>query len=214
MLKVLDHPVLAQALGRLRDERTPAAEFRATVAELSIFLAYEAARELPTVAAEIRTPVGPASAVHFTTVPILAPVLRAGLALVSGFQRVFPDAATTHIGLYRDPQSLEAVPYYANISALQSGRPVFLLDPMLATGHSAAAAIEILRKAGASAVTFVALIAAKPGVEFLQRRFPDVGIITAALDERLNEHGYIVPGLGDAGDRLFGTTSSVPSVTR
>lgn len=211
---VVEHPVVADRLARVRDVATPTARFRQLVEEIGIYLAYEATRELAVVPREVRTPLGPADAVRLAQAPVAAPILRAGLGLLPGFLAVAADAEVAHLGFYRDPATLAAVPYYANTPDSLAGRAVFVLDPMLATGHSAAAAFDLLATRGARKVTLVCVIAAPEGIASLRAAHRDVRIVTAAIDPRLNDHGYIVPGLGDAGDRMFGSASSLPLAAR
>jgi len=211
---VVDHPVVADRLARVRDRDTPVAQFRHLVEEVGAILAYEATRRLPTNAVEVRTPVGPARARRLARRPVVAPILRAGLGLLPGFLEVIDDAEVAHLGFYRDPATLAAIPYYANLPDELAERDVFVLDPMLATGHSGSAALALLATRGARNVTFVCLIAAPEGIATLTAAHPDVRVVTAAVDDRLNDHGYIVPGLGDAGDRMFGSASSLPLAAR
>jgi uracil phosphoribosyltransferase len=211
---VVDHPAVQDRLARLRDAATPTAVFRRLVEELGELLAYEATRSLPMSEIEIQTPVSLARVKRIATRPVVAPILRAGLGLLPGFMHVVDDAVVAHLGFYRDPATLQAIPYYANLPEDLAARDVFVLDPMLATGNSGSAALTMLAERGAATPIFVCIIAAPEGVETLAREHPGVQIITAAIDERLNDHGYIVPGLGDAGDRMFGSTSSVPSQSR
>jgi uracil phosphoribosyltransferase len=213
-VSVVVHPAVAHRLALIRDSTTPAALFRRSVEEAGGFLAYEATSLLRTNEAEVQTPVGLARVARLASRPVVAPILRAGLGLLPGFLSVIDDAVVAHLGFYRDPRTLAAVPYYANVPDDLSQRDVFVLDPMLATGHSGSAALRALASRGASAMTFVCLIAAPEGIAELRKSHPSVRIVTAAIDERLNEHGYIVPGLGDAGDRMFGSTSSVPVALR
>ncbi len=207
---VVDHPAVADRVARLRDRDAPVPLFRRLVEEIGLFLAYEATRTLPTVAGSVRTPLEAAPALRIARRPIVAPILRAGLGLLPGFLNCIDDAEVAHLGFYRDPATLAAVPYYANMPLDLADREVFVLDPMLATGHSGSAALALLATRGARAVTFVCLIAAPEGIATLTREHPGARIVTAAIDERLNDHGYIVPGLGDAGDRMFGSASSLP----
>jgi uracil phosphoribosyltransferase len=207
---VVEHPAVADRLGRLRDRDAPVAVFRRLVEEIGIFLAYEATRALETSAAGVTTPLAAAPARRIARRPVVAPILRAGLGLLPGFLQCVDDVEVAHVGLYRDPATLEAVPYYANMPVTLAGRDVFVLDPMLATGHSGASALALLAARGARAVTFVCVIAAPEGIATIVRAHPDLRIVTASIDERLNDHGYIVPGLGDAGDRMFGSATSVP----
>jgi uracil phosphoribosyltransferase len=180
------------------------------VEEIGLFLAYEATRSLETTAGTVQTPLEPAPARRITRRPVVSPILRAGLGLLPGFLDCIDDAEIAHLGFYRDPKTLEAVPYYANMPRQLGERDVFVLDPMLATGHSGAAAVALLATRGARAVTFVCLIAAPEGIATITAAHPDLRIVTAAIDERLNDHGYIMPGLGDAGDRMFGSATSLP----
>ena len=213
-LLVVDHPAVADRLARLRDRDTPTPVFRKLIEELGTFLAYEATRDLPLREERVMTPIMETAAHRIATRPVVAPILRAGLGLLPGFLNVIDDAVVAHLGFYRDPKTLQPVPYYANVPADLSTRNVFVLDPMLATGNSGAAAIDALATRGATELTFISLIAAPEGVRTIHAAHPDVRIVTGALDERLNDHGYIVPGLGDAGDRMFGSTSSVPVAVR
>ena len=210
---IVEHPAVQDRLARLRDATTPTPVFRRLVEEAGQFLAYEATRSLPMTEIELQTPVALAKVQRIATRPVVAPILRAGLGLLPGFLAVVDDAVVAHLGFYRDPKTLAAVPYYANLPDDLAERDVFVLDPMLATGNSGSAALSTLAERGANAPTFVCIIAAPEGVAKLSRAHPGVRIVTAALDERLNDHGYIVPGLGDAGDRMFGSTSSVPVST-
>lgn len=211
---VVEHPAVADRLARLRDATTPTPVFRKLVEELGGFLAYEATRHLAQSDIETQTPVGLARVKRIAARPVVAPILRAGLGLLPGFLDVIDDAVVAHLGFYRDPETLAAVPYYANVPDDLADRDVFVLDPMLATGHSGSAALAMLAERAAHTPVFVCIIAAPEGVATLSRAHPGVRIVTAAIDERLNEHGYIVPGLGDAGDRMFGSTSSVPVSAR
>jgi len=207
---VVAHPAVADRLARARDAATTVATFRRLLEELGLFLAYEATRELAQRDERTQTPVGPASVSRLASVPVVAPILRAGLGLLPGFLAVVADVTVAHLGFFRDPKTLAAVPYYANLPDDLSGRDVFLLDPMLATGHSAAAACEVLAARGSPEPALLCLIAAPAGIAHLQATHPGARIVTCAIDERLDAHGYIVPGLGDAGDRMFGSASSVP----
>jgi len=188
--------------------------FRSLIEELGVFLAYEATRSLPLRDERITTPLIETNARRIATRPVVAPVLRAGLGLLPGFLNVIDDAVVAHLGFYRDPDSLQAVPYYANVPPELADRHVFVLDPMLATGNSGVAALDALVERGARALTFVCVIAAPEGVKRIHSAHPSVTIVTAALDAGLNDHGYIVPGLGDAGDRMFGSLTSVPAAVR
>ncbi len=211
---IVDHPAVQDRLARLRDSTTATPVFRRLVEELGQLLAYEATRELPMTEIELQTPVALAKVHRIAARPVVAPILRAGLGLLPGFLAVVDDAVVAHLGFYRDPKTLAAIPYYANLPDDLEARDVFVLDPMLATGHSGSAALTTLAQRGAKTPVFVCIIAAPEGIATLTSEHPGVRIVTAAVDERLNDHGYIVPGLGDAGDRMFGSTSSVPVSAR
>jgi uracil phosphoribosyltransferase len=213
-LLIVDHPAVADRLARLRDRETPTPVFRALIEELGVFLAYEATRNLPLRDERVITPLIETTGSRVATRPVVAPVLRAGLGLLPGFLNVIDDAVVAHLGFYRDPLSLQPVPYYANVPPDLKDRHVFVLDPMLATGNSGVAAIDALVDRGARDVTFVCIIAAPEGVARVHDRHANVPIVTAALDAGLNDHAYILPGLGDAGDRMFGSLTSVPVAVR
>lgn len=209
-LRVVRHPAIVDRLARIRDVATRAPVFRRLVEELGAFLAYEATADLALRAEPLVTPVAATRGQRIADRPVVAPILRAGLGLLPGFLSVIDDATVAHLGFFRDPRTLAAVPYYANLPESLAGRRVFALDPMLATGNSAAAAIEVLAERGATEVTLLCLIAAPEGLRHLFAARPGTRVVACAVDERLDEHGYIVPGLGDAGDRMFGSASSVP----
>ncbi len=213
-LFVVDHPAIADRLARLRDRTAATPVFRTLVEELGLFLAYEATRGLKLRDATVETPLGPSTAQRIATRPVVAPILRAGLGLLPGFLSVIDDAVVAHLGFYRDPNTLVAVPYYANLPDELAERDVFVVDPMLATGHSGSAAVAMLESRGARNIAFVCIIAAPEGVKTLLAAHPTIRIVAGALDTHLNDRGYIVPGLGDAGDRMFGSTSSVPVSVR
>ncbi len=213
-VSVVGHPAVQDRLARLRDKATPTPVFRALVEELGLFLAYEATRGLALYASTVETPVAVANVQRIAPRPVVAPILRAGLGLLPGFLDVIDDASVAHLGLYRDPETLAAIPYYANLPDDLAERDVFVVDPMLATGHSGTAALTMLAGRGARNMTFVCIIAAPAGIATVLAAHPSVRIVTGAVDERLNDHGYIVPGLGDAGDRMFGSSSSVPVSAR
>ena len=203
---VLDHPLIQHKVAILRKQQTGAKEFREIVSEIAMLMCYEATRDLPLQKARVDTPLGRAQ------VQVLAgrklavvPILRAGLGMVDGILDLIPAAKVGHIGLYRDPETLRPVEYYCKLPADVEQREVLLLDPMLATGGSASAAIGFLKERGAKSIRLLHIIAAPEGVVRIRQDHPEVPIYCAALDEGLNEHGYIVPGLGDAGDRIFGT---------
>ena len=203
---VLDHPLLQHKLSILRDENTGVKDFRQVVSEIATLMCYEATRDLPLEEVEIKTPVATG---RFKTIAgkklAIVPVLRAGLGMVDGILTLIPSAKVGHIGLYRDPETLEPVEYYCKLPNDINEREVFVLDPMLATGGSACDAIGQIKKRGAKHIKFIGLVAAPQGLKALHEAHPDVDIYVGALDEKLNDNGYIVPGLGDAGDRIFGT---------
>jgi uracil phosphoribosyltransferase len=205
-LTVVDHPLVQHKLTLMRKKETPTSEFRQLLREISHLLAYEVTRELPMTTRSIETPMNEMDA------PVLAgrklalvSILRAGNGLLDGMLDLIPSARVGFVGLYRDEETLEPVQYYFKVPAEMDKRLVIAVDPMLATGNSSAAAIDLLKKSGATNIRFLCLLAAPEGVARMKEAHPDVPIVTAALDERLNEKGYIVPGLGDAGDRMFGT---------
>ena len=206
MVHIFDHPLIQHKLAILRDERTGVKEFREIVSEIATLMCYEATRDLPTEEVTIKTPVATGT---FRTLAgkklAIVPVLRAGLGMVDGILTLIPSAKVGHIGLYRDPDTLEPVEYYCKMPTDISERDVIILDPMLATGGSASAAIQFIKNYDVKHIKLMNIIAAPEGVERVRKDHPDVEIYCAALDEKLNEHGYIVPGLGDAGDRIFGT---------
>jgi uracil phosphoribosyltransferase len=205
-LRVVDHPLIAHKLSLLRSKGTPSAQFRALMREVALLLGHEVLRDLPTELRDIETPVGPTRAPFLAGKKlVLVPILRAGNGLLDGMLELVPSARVGHIGVYRDPDTLAAVEYYCKVPVGIGERLIVVVDPMLATGHSAVAAISRLKARGARDIRLMCLLAAPEGVSELAGAHPDVRIFTAALDERLNEHGYIVPGLGDAGDRLYGT---------
>ena len=190
----------------LRDISTGTKQFKELVSELAVLLAYEATRDLPLEDVDVQTPVDVAHCKMLAGKKMaIVPILRAGLGMVEGVQTLVPSAKVGHIGLYRDPDTLQPVEYYCKLPADIEERDVFVVDPMLATGGSAADAIKLIKEKGAKRIKFLGLIAAPEGIEKLRTAHPDVDIYVAALDSHLNDHGYIVPGLGDAGDRIFGT---------
>ena len=198
-LTVFDHPVISHKLGYLRDKNTGGKDFRALINEISMLMAYEVTRDLKTDEVEIETPLQKTKVKRLSGKKLgVVPILRAGLGMV-------PAAKVGHIGLYRDPETLQPVEYYCKLPVDAEERDFLVLDPMLATGGSASDAIKLLKQKGCKNIKLVCIIAAPEGVEAVQKNHPDVDIFVAALDERLNEHSYIIPGLGDAGDRLFGT---------
>lgn len=203
---VIDHPLVQHKLTLMRQRDTSTASFRQLLREVAMLLCYEATRDLEVVLTEIDTPLQPMQAPMLAGKKLVfASILRAGEGLLGGMLDLVPAARVAHVGLYRDPNTLSAVEYYFKAPDDMANRRVIVLDPMLATANSAIAAIDRLKEAGATDMKFVCLLAAPEGVENLSGHHPDVPIVAAAVDERLNEHGYIVPGLGDAGDRMFGT---------
>lgn len=205
-LTVVSHPLVQHKMSLLRDVGTPTREFRQLVGEIATLLAYEATRGLATEPVSVRTPLEEMTGARIPRDRIvLVPILRAGLGMVDAVSALFPNAGVGHIGLYRDEGTLEPVSYYFKIPPLGPERVYLVLDPMLATGGSAAAAIAKLKESGAREVRLISLVAAPAGVERMRRDHPDVPVFAAALDRELNAHGYILPGLGDAGDRLYGT---------
>ena len=205
-LAVSAHPLVQEKVTRLRDERTPPPAFRQLVHEIALLVLYEATADLPLAETEVRTPLAPYAGVRLKETVGLVPVLRAGIGMVEAALQLIPEAQVWHIGLFRDERTLRPIEYYNKLPSAVTAQVCLVLDPMLATGGSAVATIDILKKWGATRVKYVGLIAAPEGVAALTAAHPDVPIHVAHLDERLNEKGYIVPGLGDAGDRQFGTS--------
>lgn len=204
-LTIIRHPLVQRDVTLLRDKRTPSNQFRAILRRASTMMAYEVSRELPLKKIGVKTPLATTTGGVLAQSVVLVPILRAGLGLVGGFVEVLPDARVGHIGLYRDEQSLKPVDYYFKVPRSVRKAMVFLLDPMLATGGSSSAALTYLKKRGAKTIVFVTLVASPEGVRLIQKDHPDVKMFTCALDKKLNKRGYIIPGLGDAGDRIFGT---------
>ncbi|MEG0261073.1 MAG: uracil phosphoribosyltransferase [Lysinibacillus sp.] len=203
---VFDHPLIQHKLTYIRDKKTGTKEFRELVDEVATLMAFEITRDLPIEDIEIETPVTTTTAKILSGKKLgIVPILRAGIGMVDGILKLIPAAKVGHIGLYRDPATLKPIEYYVKLPADVEERDFILVDPMLATGGSAIEAINSLKKRGAKNIKFMCLIAAPEGVKVIQDEHPDVDIYIAALDEKLDDHGYIVPGLGDAGDRLFGT---------
>ncbi len=203
---VLDHPLLQHKLCILRDENTGVKDFREVVSEIATLMCYEATRDLPLADVTIKTPVATGTFKQLAGKKLaIVPVLRAGLGMVDGILTLIPSAKVGHIGLYRDPDTLEPVEYYCKMPTDISEREVIILDPMLATGGSASAAIQFIKNYDVKHIKLMNIIAAPAGIERVHKDHPDVDIYVAAVDEKLNDHGYIVPGLGDAGDRIFGT---------
>ena len=203
---VVAHPLVQHKLALMRRKETTTAEFRLLLREISLLLGYEVMRDLPLMQVEIETPLTHMQAPCLEGKKLmLVSILRAGNGLLEGMLDLVPSARVGHIGLYRDPKTLEAIEYYFKVPQDTQARLVIVLDPMLATGHSAAAAVTRLKKAGARDIKFVCLLTVPEGIAAMREAHPDVPIFTAAIDDHLNDHGYIVPGLGDAGDRLYGT---------
>ena len=205
MLHVLDHPLIKHKLTQMRQKDTGTKDFRQNLDEIAGLMAYEITRDVPTQKVSIVTPVAPCETEELAKEIVLVPILRAGLGMVNGIRNLVPTAKVGHVGLYRDEETLEPHEYYAKFPSNLPDAVVFVLDPMLATGGSASAAITIVKQRGAKMVKLICLVGAPEGVQRIVEDHPDVDIYLAALDEKLDEHGYIVPGLGDAGDRIFGT---------
>ncbi len=205
-VNVVKHPLVQDKLALLRDTNTSTATFRSIVNDLSMLLFYEAARDLNTAQRKVQTPCGVADCQTLQEQKLtIVPIIRAGLGMVDGALNLFPDAVVGHIGLYRNEKTLEPVEYFCKLPSDISERDVFIVDPMLATGGSAVDAISQIKKRNPHSIKFICIISAPEGLELVQNAHPDVPIYTACVDEKLNENGYIVPGLGDAGDRIFGT---------
>ena len=203
---IFDHPLIQHKISLLRDKNTNTKEFRELVSEIAMLMGYEVTRNMPLKEVEIETPVAVARTKVISGKKLgIVPILRAGLGMVDGMLRLLPMAKVGHIGLYRDPESLQTVEYYCKLPVDAAERDIVILDPMLATGGSASAAVQFIKDKGVKNIKLMCLIAAKAGIERINADHPDVEIYCAAVDEELNDHGYIVPGLGDAGDRLFGT---------
>jgi uracil phosphoribosyltransferase len=205
-LVIIDHPLVAHKLGLMRNKTTSSKDFRDLVQEVAGLMVYEITRHLSLEEMEVETPVGRARVCTLSGKKLaIVPVLRAGLGMVEGILKLIPNAKVGHIGLYRDPTTLKPVDYYCKLPKDISERDIYVVDPMLATGGSAAASVSHIKKLGGKRISIVNLLAAPEGIEYVREAHPDVDIYTAAVDSHLNDHGYIVPGLGDAGDRLFGT---------
>jgi uracil phosphoribosyltransferase len=202
---ILDHPLVAVKLATMRAQATTTAKFRAGLQDISVLLLAEASRAWTTTPVDVQTPLRSCIGAQLERPVVLVPILRAGLGMLDGMSRILPDAHVGHLGLYRDEETLRPVTYYSRLPANVVEAEVLLLDPMLATGHSACAAVSILKERGALNLRFVCIVACPAGIAQLQKEHPDVPIVAAAIDPELNSVGYIVPGLGDAGDRYFGT---------
>ena len=203
---IMDHPLIQHKIGMIRRVETGTKDFRQTISEIAMLICYEATRDLNLKDVEIQTPICKTTVKELKGRKLcVVPILRAGLGMVDGMLALIPAAKVGHIGLYRDPETLKPVEYYCKMPADISEREIFVVDPMLATGGSSVAAIQMLKDRGCSHIHFMCIIAAPEGLKAMQEAHPDVDIYVGSLDEKLNEHGYIVPGLGDAGDRIFGT---------
>ena len=203
---VMDHPLIQHKIGIIRREETGSKDFRTLVSEIAMLMCYEATRDLKLTDVEINTPICKTTVKELKGKKLaVVPILRAGLGMVDGMLNMIPAAKVGHIGLYRDPETLEPVEYYCKLPADCANREVFVVDPMLATGGSSVAAIQMLKDKGVKNIRLMCIIAAPEGVKKMQEAHPDVDIYVAGMDEKLNDHGYIIPGLGDAGDRLFGS---------
>ena len=202
---IMDHPLMAHKISILRDKATTTKEFRDLVSEIATLIAYEATRDLPLRDVEVETPLTKTICKEMAKDIAIVPILRAGLGMVEGVLTIAPFAKVGHIGLYRDHETLEPVEYYCKLPPDLDERVVFVVDPMLATGGSASAAIDFIKQRGAKCIKLLSVIAAPEGIERITKDHPDIQVYVGQKDERLNENGYILPGLGDAGDRLFGT---------
>lgn len=205
MYYIVNHPLIKDKLTRMRKKDTPSTVFRKNLEELTTLLVYEATKDLDVHNIEIETPIAKSIGYKMTNKICLVPILRAGLGMVDPIKNLIPTSSIGHIGLYRDEQKLVPVEYYSKLPKNISECDVLVLDPMLATGHSASKAIEIIKKHQPKSIKFICILSTNEGINYIEKNHPDVDIYAASLDEKLNEKGYIVPGLGDAGDRLFGT---------
>ena len=204
-LVIFNHPLMHHKLSIIRDKETGTKDFRETVSEIGMLMAYEVTRDLPTKQVDVQTPVGLAHCEQLKKQVVIVPILRAGLGMVEGINKLIPTAKVGHIGLYRDEKTLEPHEYYAKFPPCITESTVLVVDPMLATGGSVCHAVDVVKRTGAKDIKYVGLVGAPEGVGRVRSAHPDVDIYLAALDEKLNENGYIVPGLGDCGDRLYGT---------
>jgi len=205
MVKVISHPLIKVKLSRMRNKDTDSRDFRTNLQELAMFMAYEVTKDLEVEPLPIETPIAKTTGYRLKKPLVLVPILRAGLGMVDGFKSLVPAACIGHIGLYRQEDTLEIVQYYCKMPENIKDANVIILDPMLATGKSSSKAIEIIKSYHPKSIKFASIVAAPEGVSYLEKLHPEIDCYTAAIDDRLNEKGYIVPGLGDAGDRIFGT---------
>ena len=205
-VNVIDHPLIQHKLTLMRKKETSTKDFRQLLEEISMLMAYEITRDFPLEDVEIETPVAKCTMKKLSGKKVgIVPILRAGLGMLDGVLNIIPAARVGHVGLYRDPETLKPVEYYCKLPSDVAGRTFIVVDPMLATGGSSAAALELMKQKGAKNITLMCLVAAPEGIKLVNEEHPDVPVFVAAVDDHLNEHGYIVPGLGDAGDRIFGT---------
>ncbi len=205
ILKILNHPLIDHKMAKIRDKTTGTKDFREAVSEIGLLLTYEISRDFKTVPTIVETPLMETTAYILEKPVVIVPILRAGLGMVEGIHRIIPQAKIGHVGLYRDEQTLQPHEYFAKFPPEIKESTVLVVDPMLATGGSAAACITLLKRRGVTDIRFVGIVGCPEGVKFLQQQHPDVDVYLAAMDDGLNERGYIYPGLGDCGDRLFGT---------
>ncbi len=205
ILKILNHPLIDHKMAKIRDKTTGTKDFREAVSEIGLLLTYEISRDFKTIPTKVETPLMETTAYVLEKPVVIVPILRAGLGMVEGIHRIIPQAKIGHVGLYRDEETLQPHEYFAKFPPEIKESTVLVVDPMLATGGSAAACITLLKKRGVMDIRFVGIVGCPEGVKFLQKQHPDVDIYLAAMDEGLNSKGYIYPGLGDCGDRLFGT---------
>ena len=205
-VNVIDHPLIQHKLTLMRQKDTGTKDFRELLEEISMFMAYEITRDFPLKEVDIETPVAKCKSKVLAGKKVgVVPILRAGLGMLSGVVNMIPAARVGHVGMYRDPETLKPVEYYCKLSSDVGDRTLIVVHPMLATGGSASAALSLIKEKGAQSIVLMCLVAAPEGIEVINKEHPDVPVYVAAVDEKLNEHGYIVPGLGDAGDRIFGT---------